>query len=146
VHTITGALAVSSGAAILEKHLTLDRRRPGPDHAASLEPAEFAEYVRLAHLAHRMRGPFEKRVLAIEQPVREQTRQSVALAVDVPAGVALRPEYLTVMRPGTGIPAARLQDVIGRQTVRPRRARTLLQWVDLGDMEDAGAPDAPHQR
>ena len=140
-HTITGGLAVSSGAVVLEKHLTLDRARRGPDHAASLDPADFARYVELARTAHRMRGPFAKAVLDIEQSVREQTRQSVALAVDVPRGVALRAEHLTVMRPGTGIPAAGLADVVGRWTVRALKAHTLLQLADLGDPENL-APEA----
>lgn len=134
--SLTGALAVSAGACLLEKHLTLDKSRRGPDHAASLEPAELAEYVRLARLAFRMRGPLEKRVLPVEQEIRQQTRQSVAAAVDLAPGTILGAAHLTVKRPGTGLPAAGLKELFGRRVIRPVAAGSLLQLADLGDPED----------
>ncbi len=136
MEVVTGALAVASGACVLEKHLTLDRGRRGPDHAASLEPAQFAEYAKLARQAYVMRGAYAKEVLAIEREVREQTRQSVAAAADLPAGTILRRDHLTVMRPGTGIPAAGLADLVGRKLLRNVDRATLLQFADLGDPED----------
>jgi N-acetylneuraminate synthase/N,N'-diacetyllegionaminate synthase len=134
--SITGALAVAAGACVLEKHLTLNVKAAGPDHAVSLEPGPFGEYVRLAELSFRMRGALSKAVLPAEIEVRMQTRQSVAAAVDLTAGTVLRAEYLTVQRPGTGIPAAGLRDLLGRRVVRPVAAGTLLNLRDLGDPED----------
>lgn len=131
VETVTGALAVASGACVLEKHLTLDRTRRGPDHAASLEPAALAEYVAAARQAYAMVGAMEKRVLEIEREVRAQTRQSVAAACDLAAGTVLGRGHLTVMRPGTGIPAAGLGDLIGRTVRRAVAAGTLLSMSDL---------------
>ena len=134
--TFTGALAVAAGACVLEKHLTLDRNRRGPDHAASLELPQFREYVSLAKQAYVMRGPYAKGVLDIEREVRQQTRQSVAAAKDLAAGTILRREDLTVMRPGTGIPAAGLKDLIGRKLLRQVGKAALMQFADLGDPED----------
>jgi N-acetylneuraminate synthase/N,N'-diacetyllegionaminate synthase len=112
----TGALAVAGGACVLEKHLTLDRSAAGPDHAMSLEPAQFAEYVRLARRAWRMRGPAVKQVLPIEQEVRRVSRQSLTTARPLAPGTVIEPSDLTIKRPGTGLAPHRLQQVIGRQT------------------------------
>ncbi len=122
----TGSLAVAAGACVLEKHLTLDRRAAGPDHAASLEPAGFARYAAAARAAAAAVGPIAKRASAREAGVALVARQSVAATRDLPAGHALRPDDLTVMRPGTGIPAARLDALLGRRLATPVRAGELL--------------------
>jgi len=114
----TGALAVAGGACLLEKHLTLDASAPGPDHAASLEPSALAEYVRLAHRAWRMRGPIAKVVSESERDVRRVARQSVTTTRDLAAGHVLMQDDLTIKRPGTGLPPARLAAITGRTLVR----------------------------
>lgn len=115
---VAGALAVAAGAEFIEKHLTLDRQAPGPDHAASLEVAQFAEYVRLIRLARTMIGAGGKRVLDIERDVRRVSRQSLVLAKSVAAGKAIDESDLTVQRPGTGVPAGEIDRWIGRRAVR----------------------------
>lgn len=110
----TGAMAVASGACLLEKHFTWDRSAPGPDHAASLDEEGFAEYVRLAHRAWTMRGPIEKKVSDVERDVREVSRQSLSTTRDLPAGHTLTTHDLTIKRPGTGISPARCHEVVGR--------------------------------
>ncbi len=129
--TFSAALAVAAGACLLEKHLTLDRNAPGPDHAASLEPDDLAEYVRFARRAFVMRGAYEKRALPIELPVRQQTRQSVVLTHNLPAGHVLTAEDVTVKRPGTGIPAAEMKNIIGRRLTRDVAAGVLLKRDDV---------------
>lgn len=129
----TGRDAVSRGACVLEKHFTLDKHAQGPDHAASLEPREMREYVRLARdavgelEAHRKYGaptsfsrtPIEaiKRVLDIEQDVRRVSRQSLVAVRDLPAGHVLRHADLTIKRPGTGIEPWKLEEMIGKSLV-----------------------------
>ena len=133
--TETGALAAACGACFLEKHLTLDRKAKGPDHAASLERAQMAEYVRQARLGFLMRGAFEKTVQESERGVREQTRQSVVARSDLKAGAVLTREMLTVKRPGTGIPAADIAGVLGKKLVRDVAADRVIRWDDV----DGGA-------
>ncbi|HVT80840.1 MAG TPA: N-acetylneuraminate synthase family protein [Phycisphaerae bacterium] len=130
--TFTAALAVACGSCFLEKHLTLDKKAKGPDHTASLETAEMAEYAALARIGFAMRGPFAKRPLGVEQAVREQTRQSVVARTDLNAGTLLTREMLTVKRPGTGIPAADLDRVIDRILTRNVAANATLAWADVG--------------
>ena len=127
----TGALAVAAGACILEKHLTLDNRAAGPDHAMSLNPAAFERYVRLVHRAHRMLGPASKGVLRIERDVREVSRQSVTARCELPAGHVLESAELTIKRPGIGIAPWRLAETIGRRLARPVAADMPLTDEDL---------------
>lgn len=138
----TGAIAASLGARILEKHFTYDTRAPGPDHAASLEPAEFAAYVRLAHEAHQSlladgraveHAGIEpiKRVIPIEVDVRRVSRQSVVTTRALPAGHVLTPSDLTVKRPGSGVPASDYAAVIGKTLARHVAADVPLKWDDM---------------
>ncbi|MCA9285794.1 MAG: N-acetylneuraminate synthase family protein [Phycisphaerales bacterium] len=127
----TGGLAVAAGAVILEKHLTHDRSAPGPDHAASLDPVGFAEYVRLARRAWTMVGPHEKRLLDEELDVRRVSRQSIVAARVLSAGTVLVAADVAVKRPGTGIEPWRLNDVLGRTVRHEVRAGMPLREEDL---------------
>jgi len=135
----TGTLAVAAGALVIEKHLTHDRTAPGPDHAASADPGQFAEYVRLIRQTQAMLGPIRKQVQPVEADVRKVSRQSVCLTRDLPAGHQLQSEDLTVMRPGTGFPAKELKNLIGQTLKRKTHARTLLDPADLLAQADTAA-------
>lgn len=128
----TGALAVASGACLLEKHFTHNRAAPGPDHAASLDEEGLTEYVRLAHRAWTMRGPIEKKVSDVERDVRDVSRQSLTTARDLPAGHVLTREDLTIKRPGTGISPARMEEIIGRPVAHALGADMPLIEEHLG--------------
>ena len=127
----TGALAVAAGAVVLEKHLTHDRGAAGPDHAASLDPAGFKRYVAAVRRAETMLGPTVKRRRDVERDVAAVSRQSVCTARALPAGHVLTRDDLTVKRPGTGVPAARLDAVVGVSLARPVEADRVLQEDDL---------------
>jgi N-acetylneuraminate synthase/N,N'-diacetyllegionaminate synthase len=131
--TVSGALAVAAGAAILEKHLTYDRGAAGPDHSASLDPAGFAEYVRYVRLAGQMRGSASKHVLPAERDVRSVSRQSIVAARDLPRGHRIGPEDLRVQRPGTGIPAAAWPSIIGQRINHAVNAGEMLSWQALSN-------------
>lgn len=129
-----GALAVACGAAIVEKHLTYDRAATGPDHSASADPRQFAEYVRGIRLAEQMCGRHGKRVLSIERDVRTVSRQSLVLNRDLTDGEQIRETDMVVQRPGTGIPAAELAALVGRRVRQTVRAGTLLKWDMIADV------------
>jgi N-acetylneuraminate synthase/N,N'-diacetyllegionaminate synthase len=107
--------AVALGADVIEKHLTLDRTLPGPDHAASLEPAEFRTLVSGIREVEAARGDGVKRPLPEEAGTAAVARKSVVAAVDIPAGMVISREMLSVKRPGTGLPPSRLDTVVGRK-------------------------------
>ncbi|MCC7408556.1 MAG: N-acetylneuraminate synthase family protein [Phycisphaeraceae bacterium] len=127
----TGMLAVAAGAVILEKHLTHNRRAKGPDHAASFDPRQFAQYVQLVRQVEAMRGPAAKRVLPCEADVRRVSRQSVCATRDLPAGHVITEEDVTVKRPGLGVPAAQLGQTIGRCLAKAVATNHLIYEDDL---------------
>jgi sialic acid synthase SpsE len=127
----TGSLAVAAGARVLEKHLTHDRGANGPDHAASLDPAGFTEYVRLAHRAFAMLGSRRKHVLEIERDVHSVARQSLTTTRTLRSAATITREDLTIKRPGTGLPPWTLERVVGRRLARDVAADMPLMETDL---------------
>lgn len=105
--------AVARGAAVIEKHFTLDRSLPGPDHAASLEPSELAALVRDIRRTESALGSGIKQPCAAEEKNRPIARKSLFAARDLPAGHVLTAEDFAVMRPGTGADPMRLWDLVG---------------------------------
>ena len=127
----TGAMAVTCGACVIEKHITYDCGAPGPDHAASFEPDQFANYVKQIRQAATMLGPCAKRHRHVEEEVRQICRQSLCLKRDLSTGSLVTREDLTIKRPGTGIPAAHFEQVIGRRLNRPVKANSILLEAHL---------------
>ena len=123
--------AVALGAAIVEKHLTLDREMPGPDHAASMEPADFARLAVALREAHAALGDGVKRPQASEDDARRVARRSLVAARDLPAGTTLGAADLDAKRPADGISPLRLDEVIGRRLVRTLSTDALLAPGDL---------------
>jgi len=123
--------AVGRGAAILEKHLTTSRSRPGPDHPASLEPAEFAALVAAVRRVARALGDGVKRPAESESDTREIARRSLFLREARAAGHALRERDLVALRPATGIPAEALAEIVGRRLRVALAAGAQLSIEDL---------------
>ncbi len=124
-------LAVALGAMVIEKHFTLDRSLPGPDHMASLEVPELREMIRSIRSAGIALGDGAKAPRPAEIAVRDLVRRSVAARHDLPAGHVLRSEDLSCMRPGTGIPPKNLGSVAGRSLRRAISAGALITEQDL---------------
>lgn len=129
--TFVAPLARALGAVVFEKHFTLDRSLPGPDHAASLEPDELKQMVRAIRDTDILLGSPEKRPSEAELEVRIAARRSVTLAQDLPAGTVLQPQMLTLMRPGNGIAPAALDSLSGRRLCHAMAQGETLQWEDL---------------
>lgn len=123
--------AVAVGARIIEKHLTLDRSLPGPDHRASLEPDALAAYVRRIRALEQILGTGEKVPAPCEVANRRLVRRSLGLRSATKAGMELTESMLVALRPGTGIPPIRWTDVVGRKMRRDLRAGELLDWSDF---------------
>ncbi len=141
---MSGALAAAAGAYIIERHLTYDRNARGPDHAASSDPPQFERYVKLIREADAMRGIPGKRVLEIERDVRTTSRQSLVVRRSIRPGELIRAEDLTIQRPGTGIPAAQIDEVVGRPAIKPIAAGTMPQWDMIATSSPAnGASPGP---
>lgn len=124
--------AVSMGACLIEKHYTLDRSMPGPDHKASLSPQELKELVAGIRLAEAVRGDGMKKPRASEIPLIAAARKSLHAAAALPAGHVLREQDLIALRPGTGMSPARIRAVVGRTLARAVAQGQLLAESDLG--------------
>ncbi len=123
--------AAALGAAVLEKHFTLDRALPGPDHAASLEPGELASLVRGIRLVESALGHGRKEPVLAEAETAAVARKSLVAVRDLPVGAILTRDALAVLRPGTGLAPARLEELLGRKLRREVREGVPLREEDL---------------
>jgi N-acetylneuraminate synthase/N,N'-diacetyllegionaminate synthase len=123
--------AVALGACVIEKHFTLDRDLPGPDHKASLEPEELQEMIAAVRTVERALGDGLKRPAKAELTNRASVRRSLVAVKDIPEGAVLRLDLLGALRPATGISPALVGLVVGRKARRSLRAGEILTWGDL---------------
>jgi N-acetylneuraminate synthase/N,N'-diacetyllegionaminate synthase len=123
--------AAALGAVVIEKHLTLDRNAPGPDHAASSDPAEFAAAVRAIRNVEACLGDGIKRPAACELENLRIARKSLVATRTLPAGTILQAGDLTIKRPGDGIAPAHLPHVIGLRLNRAVEQDSVLTWDDF---------------
>lgn len=112
------AAAAALGARVIEKHFTLDRGLPGPDHRASLEPAELKAMVRAVRAAECALGGPIKRLQPGEADTRHVARKSLVAAGAIAAGDLFTPENLTTKRPGGGRSPFDYWDLLGRPAGR----------------------------
>lgn len=128
-----GLAAATLGAEVLEVHVTLSREAFGPDVAASVTTGELRQLVEGVRFIEAMQAhPVEKDGLATTlAPVRNAFTKSVVARVDLPVGTVLEAGHLTAKKPGTGIPAARLEDLVGTQLRRSVRADQALTDADI---------------
>ena len=128
---LAAVAAVAMGAAIIEKHFTLDKTLPGPDHRASSTPEEFSELAQNVRRAELMLGSPRKVRQAEEQQMAEVSRKSVVLARAMRAGETITADDLRLMRPGTGIPASVMPVIEGRRVLKDLDALHRLRWYDI---------------
>jgi N,N'-diacetyllegionaminate synthase len=110
--------AVALGAKVIEKHLTLDRDLPGPDHRASIEPGELARMIRSIRNVETAMGDGIKRPSASEERNRPIARKSLVAACRINKGDVFSVLNVQAKRPGTGISPMRWDEVVGRLAPR----------------------------
>jgi N,N'-diacetyllegionaminate synthase len=128
-----GLAAATLGIEVLEVHLTLSRDAFGPDVPASLTTSELSHLVDGIRAIETMKAnPVDKDEMARDMaPMRDLFTKSVVARVDLPEGTRLQKAHLTVKKPGTGISANRLPDLVGRRVRRLIKADELLQEEDF---------------
>ena len=126
----TSFAAVAKGAKIIEKHVILDKRTPGPDQSVSIDFVELRALVDGIRKIEAALGS-EKKIHESEAGVREWAHRSVVSLCAIPAGTALVQDMIWSKRPGTGIPSWRMDEVIGRVAACDIPANSIIRWEDL---------------
>jgi N,N'-diacetyllegionaminate synthase len=123
--------AVTLGACFIEKHFTLDKNLPGPDHRFSADPAEFRALVDAVRFAECALGSAALEPARVEQIGRREYRLSCVAARDLPAGHTLTTRDIAFHRPGTGLPPKRARELVGQVTSRAINRGSALLTEDL---------------
>jgi N,N'-diacetyllegionaminate synthase len=110
--------AVAMGATVIEKHFTLDRGLPGPDHQASLEPEELRAMVSAIRNIELALGDGIKRLSPSEAKNKSVARKSLVASRSIKVGEVFSAHNITTKRPGTGISPMRWDEIIGRTAAR----------------------------
>ncbi len=119
--------AVSLGAVIIEKHLTLSRAERGPDSPFSLEPAEFKTMVEAVRTAEKALGGIHYGA-SEDESANRHFRRSLFITKDVSAGSELTPENVRSIRPATGLAPRHYEQILGRKVVKDLEMGTPLTW------------------
>ncbi len=130
-------VALTLGACIIEKHITLDRTLPGPDHSASLEPQGIQKLVRDLRHAEIALGAVHKELNAMERVNRQVLRKSLVAARDLPAGTTLTRDMIAVKGPGKGLSPQFMGQLIG---VRLSRDVSTDEFFTENDLAPAEMP------
>ena len=123
--------AVALGASIIERHITLDRALPGPDHNASLEPEEFKELVEKIRECEVAYGVPLKRISRGEVANRLTLRKSIVAAVDISTGTKITRPMIGAKSPGNGLSPQRIYDLIGTRARRDFQKDEMMLEFDL---------------
>jgi N-acetylneuraminate synthase len=129
-HTLGSAIALAAvalGASVIEKHFTLDRSLPGPDHRASLEPHQLKALAKDIRSVEKALGNGIKKPSLSEAKTRLFARKSIVTATPIKKGQLLTESNLTVKRPGTGVSPLQWDKVIGRKALRDFEKDELIE-------------------
>jgi N,N'-diacetyllegionaminate synthase len=129
--TLLSLVAVALGAVVIEKHFTLDKQAPGPDHKASMDPTDLRQLVRSLRDVEVSLGDGRKRPSDVEEESRLFSRRSIVAGVDIRANEAIEPWMLAFKRPGSGLEPRNWEKLVGMTARRNIGKDTILQWEDL---------------
>jgi sialic acid synthase SpsE/CBS domain-containing protein/endonuclease IV len=140
--TAISLAAVAMGARMLERHLTLDRTMRGPDHKASLEPAQFAEQVRALREVETSIGVPHRWITRGETLNRRVLGKSLVAAADIPAHTTITSQMVTSKSPGLGLSPQLVDRLVGRQLTRAILRDEMFRHSDIEDTIAGGAQTA----
>jgi len=124
-------IAVALGAKVIEKHFTLDKNLPGPDHKASSTPDEFSDLVQSIRRADTALGSPNKKCQEEERQMLQVSRKSVVLKKAVRKGERIMTDHLTMKRPGTGISSMDIPRIVNKKAKYDMPEDHLLSWSDI---------------
>jgi len=120
--------AVALGAVMIEKHFTLSRKLPGPDHFYAIEPNELKVMVDSIRAVEKMRGKPIKKPAKAELEIRKLARRSIFAKVDIPAGATIKKEMLVILRPAVGLAPKYFGKIIGKRAKADIKQYEPITW------------------
>lgn len=129
--TEIASAATALGAALIEKHFTLDKSKMGMDNNMAIEPDEFAQLIKNCHNVYEAMGSYQRVVSEAEYAQRKKMRRSVIALRDLENGQVLSKEDLGAKRPGDGIPVSEIDSLVGKRLNRNIVADTLIYTEDV---------------
>jgi N-acetylneuraminate synthase/N,N'-diacetyllegionaminate synthase len=116
--SLASVIAVSLGAKIIEKHFTIDKNLPGPDHKASIDINELTEMIKTIRNVEKILGSDKKRPTKSEEKIKDNVRKSLIANKKIEKGTTIKKEMIVIKRPGTGLKPYEMEKIIGRKAKR----------------------------
>jgi len=113
--TMTAAIATALGAKVIEKHFTLDKNLPGPDHKASIEPDELTKMIKEIRSVEKILGNSTKEPTESEKKIMKLVRKSIVAGQDIDKGSVINENMIVIKRPGTGVSPTNLHKIVGKK-------------------------------
>lgn len=123
--------ATALGAVLIEKHFTLDKTLPGPDHRASLEPDELRDMIKAIRDVEKALGDGIKKPTKDEEVIKKIVRRSIVAKVEIPKGTVITENMLDSKRPGVGIEPKYLNEVVGKRAKKDIKPDELITFDKL---------------
>ena len=130
-HTLGTTIPIAAaalGASVIEKHFTLDKDLPGPDHRASLEPEELKQTAKAIRQVELAIGDGKRRLTAEEEQIKKLVRRSIVAKADIPKGTIITEEMLVAKRPGIGIEPKHVDKVVGAVAKLDIKTDDTITW------------------
>lgn len=115
---ITPIVATALGAVVIEKHFTIDKNLPGPDHKASLEPDELKRMISKIRETEEILGSYEKKPTKSEEKIMSLVRKSIVAIEEIEKGTIIDENMIAVKRPGIGVSPSQIDKIIGKKAKR----------------------------
>ncbi len=122
------SLAVAKGADIIEKHFTLNKNLPGPDHKLSLDPVEFEQMVKNIRITESALGDGVKKITGKEEEMKGLGRRSIKSTTDIHKGEKISKDKIKILRPGTGIEPKYIDFVVGKTASKDIKKNQTINW------------------
>lgn len=131
IGSLAATISVALGGTVVEKHFTLDKTLPGPDHKASSDFLEFTELVDSIRAAEVALGLPKKHCQAEEAEMAKVSRKSVVLSKNIKKGERLTEDHIALKRPGTGLYAREIKNILNKKSRRDLPKDHILSWADI---------------
>jgi len=125
---LSGIVAASLGAVMIEKHFTIDRKLPGVDQKISMEPSELAALKEATVNVRTLLGEGSKKVQSSEELIKKSARRSLVAQINIEPGTILTSKMFSSKRPGTGISPADLEQILGQKAKTRIIAEEVITW------------------